>query len=113
MVGDFGNVRDEHRVLGIQKDVEPPNPSFEDEFNNVSMPYYSLMDFQLLSHCPSNHYLEVRIETCFDSLDVGPGETQQSSLVNLPEILMSIFTAFRRMPSFVSGIRLLLSCSLC
>ena len=95
----FGGMRVELRRLGVQEGVEPPNPSFADEFNvpqqtavfvfdklraAVSLPF-QVHRFKML--------VEVGVvafpDACFEFADVGPEEAQHGGLANLLEILAS------------------------
>ena len=87
--------------------MEPPDPSFADEFNvpqedavlvfNVRRAAVSL-PFQV-------HRLEVLVKAglvlfssaCFEFADEVPKEAQHGSLAHLPKIFPAIFTAFRRL----------------
>ena len=93
--------------------MEPPDPSFADDFNVVRRAAISL-PFQV-------HRYKVLVQaglvafssTCFEFADEVLKEAQHGSLAHLPKEFPAIFTAFRRLLLWGSARRVLLASSLC
>ena len=103
--------------------MEPPDPSFADEFNvpqEDAVLFFDvrravvLLPFQV-------HPLKVLVKAglvtfsiaCFEFADEVPKEVQHSSLAHLPKVSPAIFTAFRRLLVWGSARRYLVASSLC
>ena len=97
----FGDVRVEFRRLGDQEGVEPPNPSFADDFNISQQTAVLVFDelgavvslpFQVHRlKAPITACLVAIPDACFKFADVGPEEAQHGGLANLLEVFASGF----------------------
>ena len=103
--------------------MEPPDPSFVDEFNVPQEDTVLVFDVRraAVSLPFQVHRLKVLVEaglvafsrTCFEFAAEVPEEAQHGSFVNLPKFFPAIFTAFRRLLLWGSTRRCLLASSLC
>ena len=103
--------------------MEPPSPSFADEFNVPQK--YAILVFDVRRAAVSLsfqvHRLKVLVEAdliafssaCFEFADEVPKEAQHSSLAHLPKFCLAIFMAFRRLLLWGSARRCLLTSFLC
>ena len=103
--------------------LEPPDPSFVDEFNVPQENAVLVFDVRraAVSLPFQVHRLMVLIEADlvafssarFEFADEVPNEAQHGSLAHLPKIFPDIFTAFRRLLLWGSARKCLLASSLC
>ena len=103
--------------------MEPPDPSFVDEFNVPQE--YAVLVFDVRRATASLpfrvHRLKVLVEAslvafssaCFEFANKVPKKAQHGSLAHLPKGFPAIFTAFRRLLLWKSARRCLLASSLC
>ena len=92
---------------GVEKSVEPPDPTFADEFTVPQE--YAVLIFDVRRAAVSLlfqvHRPKVLVQvdliafssTFFEFADKVPEEAQHGSLVNLPKLFPAILTAFRRL----------------
>ena len=102
--------------------MEPPDPSFADEFNVPQQDAVLVFDVRRAAvSLPFHvHRLKVLVEAglvafssaCFEFADEAPKEAQHDSLAHLPNVFPAIFTAFRRFLLWGSARRCLLASSL-
>ena len=87
--------------------MEPPDPSFADEFNVPQEDAVLVFDVHraAVSLLFQVHRSKVLVEAglvaflsaCFEFADEVPKEAQHGSLAYLPKVFPTIFTAFRRL----------------
>ena len=87
--------------------MEPPDPSFADEFSVSQEDSVLVFDVRraAVSLPFQVHRLKVLIEAglvafsiaCFEFADEVPNEAQHGSLARLPKVFPAIFTVFRRL----------------
>ena len=101
--------------------MEPPDPSFADEFNVPQGDAVLVFDVCRAAISFQVHRYKVLVQaglvasstTCFEFADEVPKEAQHGSLAHLPKEFPAIFTAFRRLLLWDSARRVLLASSLC
>ena len=103
--------------------MEPPDPSFADEFNVPQEDAVLVFDVRrgAVSLPFQVHRLKVLVvaglvafsSACFEFANEVPKEAQHGSLAHLPKFFPAIFTAFRTLPLWGSERRYLLASSLC
>ena len=86
--------------------MEPPDPSFADEFNVPQEDAVLVFDVRraAVSLPFQVHLLKMLVEAglvafsiaCFEFADEVPKKSQHGSLAHLPKVFPAIFTAFRR-----------------
>ena len=103
--------------------MEPPDPSFADEFNVPQK--YAVLIFDVRRAAVSLpfqvHRLKVLVEAgmvafsivCFEFADEVPKEAQHGTLAHLRKLFPAIFTAFQRLLLWGSARRCLVASSLC
>ena len=95
--------------------MEPPDPSFADEFNVpqedavLSLTYAELHRFKVLVEAG----LVAFSSACFEFANEAAKKARHGSLAHLPKVFPAIFTTFRRMLVWGSARRCLLASSLC
>ena len=118
----FCNVRVKPRSLGVGIDVEPPDPSFADEFNIPQEHVFLVFDVRrvVVSLPFQVHHLKVLVEAglvsfssaCSEFADEFPKEAQHGSLAHLPKVFPAIFAAFRKLLLWDSARKRLFASSL-
>ena len=103
--------------------MEPPGPSFSDEFNVPQEDAVLVFDVRraAVSLPFQVHRLKVLAEAglvafsnaCFEFADKVPKEAQRGSHAYHPKVFPAIFTTFRRLLLWVSARRFLLASSRC